>query len=540
MLSVNLNTYAQNKCVIDSTYWSINNKNRIGNKVFELSNTDILVLGITDIIGNNNSYDKGNLILIRFDRCGNKLFEKIIDSSITSFIVKADSTKSKFVCITNNENYNNPKQINFNTDGVFLNKFNIQLLNFNNFIVNEFIKLPDKHFMFCGAVSKDGISYKATILKTDSNGNQIEQTQYYNDSNKSSKICSIYPNGLSEFDLIGFEDSLIFRLRVDSNTRVINSKYISSKIGISGINNKTYFIRNLYVNEFLISVIQTSRILYLARLDSNLNIIKESYLNNILNQIIEPISIDEKSYMLPTCNQNIIIIDSNLNIIKKDSIVLSDPNSEKKFLTCAIKSSENNKVIGVGVNSFASGLNSYSGIYLKSFYTNTTYVKSILINCPSTLDIQIGYFQLSASVNPENASNKKLLWTVNDTGLATIDQTGLLKLKSIGNLKVKAKALDSSEIESSKSIKITGFNSIKNIEADLYSRIILYPNPSQFQMTIQAIQVHLKESILYTSAGVELEKFQNSIMLDKYSNGLYLVRIETDEGYIFKKLLISR
>ncbi len=64
--------------------------------------------------------------------------------------------------------------------------------------------------------------------------------------------------------------------------------------------------------------------------------------------------------------------------------------------------------------------------------------------------------QYSLSISPTTASNKTVVWSVDNTSVATIDPvTGLLTPVNNGKLTVKAAAIDGSEVFSEKSVQIT-------------------------------------------------------------------------------------
>ncbi|MGE0021781.1 MAG: sugar-binding protein [Draconibacterium sp.] len=85
-----------------------------------------------------------------------------------------------------------------------------------------------------------------------------------------------------------------------------------------------------------------------------------------------------------------------------------------------------------------------------------------------------GTLQLIPNFEPENASNKKLKWSVkNGTGIATISSTGLLTAVKNGTVTVTAEAVDGSWAETSAEISISG-QIIDN--ADLWNMLNLIKN----------------------------------------------------------------
>jgi hypothetical protein len=66
-----------------------------------------------------------------------------------------------------------------------------------------------------------------------------------------------------------------------------------------------------------------------------------------------------------------------------------------------------------------------------------------------------GALQMIATVEPSNAGNKSVTWSVDDEAIATISTTGLLTAKADGTVIVKAKAKDGSNIEGTAAIVIS-------------------------------------------------------------------------------------
>jgi alpha-L-fucosidase len=64
--------------------------------------------------------------------------------------------------------------------------------------------------------------------------------------------------------------------------------------------------------------------------------------------------------------------------------------------------------------------------------------------------------QMAVIVSPSNATDKTVIWTVNDTTIATISNTGLLTAKKTGTITVTATARDGSDIFGQKQILIGG------------------------------------------------------------------------------------
>jgi hypothetical protein len=86
----------------------------------------------------------------------------------------------------------------------------------------------------------------------------------------------------------------------------------------------------------------------------------------------------------------------------------------------------------------------------------SVYVESIVLNGGS-ITTDNGSLQMVATILPENATNKFLLWkVVNGTGKATIDENGLLTAVADGTVTVTATATDGSYNDGSAEVTISG------------------------------------------------------------------------------------
>jgi hypothetical protein len=112
--------------------------------------------------------------------------------------------------------------------------------------------------------------------------------------------------------------------------------------------------------------------------------------------------------ILATCNKNIVILDSNLSILRKDTIQ-SNSSNQTKYLSNAIITKDGS-IIGVGQNSYYFGLNQNTELYLKKNYIiNVDTIKSIQsieILGPLTITQKINPIQYNVKILPINASDE--------------------------------------------------------------------------------------------------------------------------------------
>lgn len=100
---------------------------------------------------------------------------------------------------------------------------------------------------------------------------------------------------------------------------------------------------------------------------------------------------------------------------------------------------------------------SASTLYAQWSIFGDTLVETIHITGDDAIIVDGGTLQLSAEVLPEDATNKAVIWTVqNGTEFATINESGLLAAVSNGTVTVTATAEDGSGSTGTKSIAISG------------------------------------------------------------------------------------
>lgn len=96
--------------------------------------------------------------------------------------------------------------------------------------------------------------------------------------------------------------------------------------------------------------------------------------------------------------------------------------------------------------------------------TRVEYVSQIVLN-ETSLDLHSHAQQLRATVYPENASHKKLLWTSSDPEVATVDGDGVVTPVSNGNAVITAHSTDGSGISASCDVSVTQIF-VESIELD--------------------------------------------------------------------------
>lgn len=90
-------------------------------------------------------------------------------------------------------------------------------------------------------------------------------------------------------------------------------------------------------------------------------------------------------------------------------------------------------------------------------------VKSIQVT-PQTMLLQVGRTgSIKVTVTPANASNKKVIWTSSDPGIATVDGSGKVTAVSPGVAVITAASAENTKIKASCIVTVTEYNVISNM-----------------------------------------------------------------------------
>ena len=165
-----------------------------------------------------------------------------------------------------------------------------------------------------------------------------------------------------------------------------------------------------------------------------------------------------------------------------------------------------------------------------------TPVNSIKINGGTSINIDKGTLQLTASVLPTNASVQSVIWSVVDgTGQATISQSGLVTAQKNGFVTVMVTANDGTGIQSSLQITITNQTSLGKDDEKPQSE-----NPVSIAITADELKLKLNDlsfvackASLYSLQGVLIAKKTLSsegatFDISKVPSGIYSVFLLKD------------
>lgn len=107
-------------------------------------------------------------------------------------------------------------------------------------------------------------------------------------------------------------------------------------------------------------------------------------------------------------------------------------------------------------------------------YTDYTLVSSIILNTDKVEGKEGDQIQISATVLPENATNKVLTWSSSDESVALVDDTGLISLVKKGTTVITASATDNSGVSADCAIIVTEASGIEDILTDKSSYVKIF------------------------------------------------------------------
>ncbi len=139
--------------------------------------------------------------------------------------------------------------------------------------------------------------------------------------------------------------------------------------------------------------------------------------------------------------------------------------------------------------------------------------------------------QMTATVYPENATNRDIIWSVSDSAIASIDQEGLLTAKGNGKIRVYATATDGTEIRGSKLIEISGYTiPVESIEI-IGETSITNGSPFKFSVNITPSAAS-NQSVIWSVSDEGIATIDTSGYLRPKANGMVTVKaaLESNES----------
>ncbi|WP_270566051.1 Ig-like domain-containing protein [Clostridium beijerinckii] len=97
----------------------------------------------------------------------------------------------------------------------------------------------------------------------------------------------------------------------------------------------------------------------------------------------------------------------------------------------------------------------------KNFPISIIKASGITISGTNSINVKGGTTQLTATVAPNNATDKTVTWSSSDESIATVDSNGLVTAKTDGAVVITAKTNDGSNIQNTYNVSISGQTDVK-------------------------------------------------------------------------------
>ena len=185
-------------------------------------------------------------------------------------------------------------------------------------------------------------------------------------------------------------------------------------------------------------------------------------------------------------------------------------------------------------------LNNISKLSL-TYGISTVQVTDVSLDKTSTSLVEDDTEQLSATVNPSDASNKNVTWSSSNESVATVSTTGLVTAIAVGKATITVTTVDGSfqstcEIDVSHNLSLE-FSS---------SNVKVYPNPTSNNLHVSFDNSNSKNIrvVLINMLGVTVfqeRSNQNKFDIDcsKYPKGVYILKLKDGETELVKKVEIN-
>ena len=137
-------------------------------------------------------------------------------------------------------------------------------------------------------------------------------------------------------------------------------------------------------------------------------------------------------------------------------------------------------------------------------------------------------FALTASVAPENATNKSLAWTSSDENVATVDANGLVTAVKEGTATITAKANDGSNVSTQCTIKVSdSFIFVSKISLEKMQVTLNIGETATLNVTIEPANATNKE-IAWKTSNPSIATVENGVVTAISAGTIYVSASSTD------------
>lgn len=166
----------------------------------------------------------------------------------------------------------------------------------------------------------------------------------------------------------------------------------------------------------------------------------------------------------------------------------------------------------------------------------TTRVTEVMLD-ETTMEIGLGYSRkLTATIAPEDAENKTVLWTTSNSRIATVSQDGTITAKKTGKVTIRATSQDTGKKASCRveiaRIPVTSFSlnttEIKQYEGTEYQLVATELQP--VEATYDTIQ--------WESTNPEVASVDDKGLVSMHKAGMAVIKAYADNGRFVRKCLV--
>lgn len=224
--------------------------------------------------------------------------------------------------------------------------------------------------------------------------------------------------------------------------------------------------------------------------------------------------IEVSSISLNTSNKTLLIGDSlslNVNFVPQDA-------TNKKITWTSSNTSvatvdANGKVVakkeGSAKITATSNNNKTATVQIK-VEKKKVEVKQVEINSNVTSMYVGDTITLSAVVTPNDADNKKVVWTSSNTSVATVDSYGKVVAKKSGSVKITATSSSNSSISDSKTIAVNNKHiAVTKLNTSTTTYTLKYGKSLQWNVSVEPSDATNKQ-IVYTSSNESIAKVSST------------------------------
>ena len=171
-----------------------------------------------------------------------------------------------------------------------------------------------------------------------------------------------------------------------------------------------------------------------------------------------------------------------------------------------------------------------SANYWKSFKSIQAIKEPDVIATSLTLDNEVlemyigDAVQLTATVLPNNTTNKVVTWTSSDNEVATVDENGNVTAVSIGTVTITATTTDGSDLSASCEVTVEQKMVELTIQSSYYNNIVIYELPGTEKM----IKIYATDEVYkLNSVWFNGEEVTNEVV-----DGVYTTPVLEEDAYI--------